>query len=573
MSHVTRRRLDLSDGLVLAVLVVTSALMAVKSSRVPGITGAFVDDGVYLATAKALADGHGYRHIELPGEPHQTKYPPLYPLLLSAVWRLAPDFPQNMVYVRGLNALLWGCGSWLAYRLMRRAWGLPWFLPLAGVLLAFTTLNTLDLLRTAMSEPLYLVVSLAALAASHRLAARDATPTGPGRTWPWAVGTGVLAAAAYLTRSVGLSLIAAILADLALRRRWKALALAAAGPALALLGWHAWCAHAAAELANQPMLESFRYDLDYSAWIAPDLGTLVRIAYLNASDLALSMAELLAPIWTGEELAAMLGGTFWRALPVCLAMLATLTLLTVGAWNTWRRGWTAVHLYLLLYLGMVLVWPFPCVRFVVAVLPLVLTLELLGLYSLLSGALRIVARRTGHLRAARIAALAGLLLVAALLGFRRMQPLLGLGWVIDMGAMEESRRAAVVELIRTHVPADAVISVEYSAYVYLRTGRKAVAPGPPYDPVSVWYPPDRRFAHCGRITTRGMAEADLEHARTHLVAYLRRTQVTHAIPLDRRFQAYWRAFGPLVRSGQARLVARMDPYELYALAPPTDRAP
>ena len=41
------------------------------------------DDSLYYVSAKSLADGGGYRIESLPGEPAQTKYPPLYPLLLS----------------------------------------------------------------------------------------------------------------------------------------------------------------------------------------------------------------------------------------------------------------------------------------------------------------------------------------------------------------------------------------------------------------------------------------------------------------------------------------------------------
>src|SRR5437588_10197058 len=56
----------------------------------------FHDDCVYYVSAKSLADGGGYRVESLPGEPPQTKYPPLYPLLLSVAWRLDPNFPHNV---------------------------------------------------------------------------------------------------------------------------------------------------------------------------------------------------------------------------------------------------------------------------------------------------------------------------------------------------------------------------------------------------------------------------------------------------------------------------------------------
>ena len=52
-------------------------------------SGSYHDDGVYLVTARALAEGEGYRIISLPDEPVQTKYPVLFPFLLSLIWRAA----------------------------------------------------------------------------------------------------------------------------------------------------------------------------------------------------------------------------------------------------------------------------------------------------------------------------------------------------------------------------------------------------------------------------------------------------------------------------------------------------
>src|SRR5271166_5732324 len=53
-------------------------------------------DGVYMVTAKSLATGQGYRHLNLPGQPYATKYPPLFPLFLSMAWRVEPPFPKTL---------------------------------------------------------------------------------------------------------------------------------------------------------------------------------------------------------------------------------------------------------------------------------------------------------------------------------------------------------------------------------------------------------------------------------------------------------------------------------------------
>lgn len=78
------------------------------------------DDGIYLVTAKALAEGQGYRIASFPGAPYQTKYPPLYPAVLALIWRWKPHFPENLSWCLLLSWL--GLAVFLAivYRVFRR---------------------------------------------------------------------------------------------------------------------------------------------------------------------------------------------------------------------------------------------------------------------------------------------------------------------------------------------------------------------------------------------------------------------------------------------------------------------
>ena len=85
---------------------------------------AFYDEGVYVATAKALAAGSGYRNPSLPDAPPQAKYPPLAPLALSLIWRLVPQFPENLTAMKAL-VFLTGVGLLaVTYRRARCAAGL-----------------------------------------------------------------------------------------------------------------------------------------------------------------------------------------------------------------------------------------------------------------------------------------------------------------------------------------------------------------------------------------------------------------------------------------------------------------
>jgi hypothetical protein len=90
-----------------------AALVVLLGQRlmVEGVSGVYHDDGIYISTAKAIAQGDGYRLINLPDSPAQTKYPILYPALLSLIWRLQPSFPENLVWMQW-TTLFCGAARW-----------------------------------------------------------------------------------------------------------------------------------------------------------------------------------------------------------------------------------------------------------------------------------------------------------------------------------------------------------------------------------------------------------------------------------------------------------------------------
>ena len=87
-----------------------AALYLAFAARSVFSLGYFGDDAVYVTTARALAEGKGYRHLEIPGEPLQTKYPPLYPALLSVVLRAHPELPGDFPWLLVPTALA-GAGA------------------------------------------------------------------------------------------------------------------------------------------------------------------------------------------------------------------------------------------------------------------------------------------------------------------------------------------------------------------------------------------------------------------------------------------------------------------------------
>ena len=76
--------------------------------------GRFHDDSIYLSSAKALADGQGYVMPSVPGEPPQTKYPPLITFLTAANLCWSADwfgrFHDDSIYLSSAKALADGQG-------------------------------------------------------------------------------------------------------------------------------------------------------------------------------------------------------------------------------------------------------------------------------------------------------------------------------------------------------------------------------------------------------------------------------------------------------------------------------
>src|ERR1051325_3510223 len=101
-------------------IVVTALVLVVAIATItPWPVGAFQDDAIYTLLAKSLATGHGFRMINLPGAPHATHYPPGYPLLLAALWKLSPAFPDNIVVFKFANAVLLAAAALGTYAFAR----------------------------------------------------------------------------------------------------------------------------------------------------------------------------------------------------------------------------------------------------------------------------------------------------------------------------------------------------------------------------------------------------------------------------------------------------------------------
>src|SRR5579863_5786893 len=224
------RRLRVGAAVFVAVLI-PAVVVAFFHWDLPSL-GAFHDDGVYIVTAKAIAQGKGYRIESLPDERWQTKYPPVFPLALAIIWRLRPHFPENtgafLIFAwLALPTLLLLQARMLAklqFRLASQVLACLFILAYQGTLLLSVTL---------LSDLWFCCEVLIAISLAERASESDAH-------WKAAGAAGLAAALVYLTRSAGIVLLLSVPGVMVLRGRWRnALVFCAVlGPAVAI--WSGW---------------------------------------------------------------------------------------------------------------------------------------------------------------------------------------------------------------------------------------------------------------------------------------------------------------------------------------------
>ncbi|HUA18584.1 MAG TPA: hypothetical protein VMB25_07555 [Bryobacteraceae bacterium] len=216
---------------VLLLVLAPSAYLAWRLRAMPHL-GYYHDDGIYWVSAQSLASGHGYRIASLPGEPYQTKYPPLYPALLAVIWKLNPHFPSNLPWA--------SLFAWLL---------LPPYVLMVGALVrqyGFTQKEQAVLVLAAGLSPMAAVFSVSLMPellfmtlflASVVLAER-ASEEGAARWLPLLAG--ICGALAYLTKSAAAPLLFTAPLCFALRKQFVKAGLFFGAMLPAVAAWQWW---------------------------------------------------------------------------------------------------------------------------------------------------------------------------------------------------------------------------------------------------------------------------------------------------------------------------------------------
>jgi 4-amino-4-deoxy-L-arabinose transferase-like glycosyltransferase len=195
--------------LVLGLLAAIGIFLVLRST--PEGLGLSDDSIAYIAGARSMLAGHGYREAWLASNGPVTHYPPAFSSILALIGMFGLDPLRG---VRFLNASLFGLNMVLlcilGWRMMKSL--------TAGLILAALFLVNDTMLRIhamAMSEPLFIFLSLLAFWMFDLYFERDAH-------WLWLVMCGIFVGMAYLTRYAGLALLATfVLALMILHDTWR----------------------------------------------------------------------------------------------------------------------------------------------------------------------------------------------------------------------------------------------------------------------------------------------------------------------------------------------------------------
>ena len=330
---------------------------------VPGVCGVYHDDGIYVSTAKALASGQGYRLINLPDEPVQTKYPPLYPGMLAVIWRFWPSFPENLLLMQWLTILMMAMSVGFAYYYVTVHHYFSTLTALSAGLLCVTSNYFLyfgTILLSEMPFAFFVVIALLVLERFMRCASNRIS---------YQLILAIVLTLPFLTRSVGVVLIpvALILLWFSHRPVWAI----AVGSISLVLAWFIWAA-----IQNQGInpLASYYTITNYASWNSQSFSgvTWARVVFFN---LAYLTTGLFATGTTG--LFSLVSPS-----PIAIPLLIFLGIPTLIGISRGMAKYQPLPCFLFFYLLLVVMWPWPPHRFIVPILLFLLCYWLDGLGTL-----------------------------------------------------------------------------------------------------------------------------------------------------------------------------------------------
>lgn len=187
------------------------------------------DNATYIRLARNIAEGLGYSNISHEGVAPASHFPPGYSAFLSLFVTLGLD---NLILFKILNGVLLLFSIFMLYMLSCRLSGNKALALTASILICFSP-HLMHFASMAMSEMLYLMLTVLAFVALYRYTASKHL----FYKSPWFYVALLSAVASYHVRTVGASIIFAVLLFFLFRKEWKASLASLFGMVLLLLPW------------------------------------------------------------------------------------------------------------------------------------------------------------------------------------------------------------------------------------------------------------------------------------------------------------------------------------------------
>lgn len=198
-----------AGAVILCLMVVSLLLGLFQFNNRP--VGAYTDDAHYVILAESLVQGSGYRLVNFPDAPVESAFPPGWPLLLTPLVALLPG---NFAALHWYTYLFWLAAIPLLYRLLARRLPVPYALSVVAIV----ALNPLLIQHTTrvLSEAAYIFFAVLSLTLLDHWSFRR-----PGSSFWLLAAALLLALATVAIRTIGISLVAAMLIYLVITSHWR----------------------------------------------------------------------------------------------------------------------------------------------------------------------------------------------------------------------------------------------------------------------------------------------------------------------------------------------------------------
>lgn len=379
---------------------------ALYVSRVDQTAGEFRDDGWYLLLGQSLAEGKGYQMVNFPFDLGAPIYPPLFPVLLSIVFRISPNFPANLFLLKSISILaMLAFGLAVYFFFLQR--GRTTFQAFGIALLTVTAPAFVFLATsTVMSECVFSLLQFLTILLIEQL---DRITLNHRKLWLVGLAA-LLAAAAWLTRSIAITLFAAVLLHFLLQRRFREITVFTG---IILLVFVPWTLYSKKQINPTSTIPDVRYlRTSYSEHILfQNSGSLRKIqpsqlpARFLQNELAVfqyATGNLLLPVLyrpTLESGTEAIGTPLWigygpnvitnsftnnSRLPVVPIVVATIVSIigAIGFCLRWRRQRGPVEYLTLATILIVAIFPWPQFRYLLPLFPFFIDYFLTGLEQL-----------------------------------------------------------------------------------------------------------------------------------------------------------------------------------------------